>query len=141
MQNGDEASPSIILAGRALLVKMLKPLEPCCAFDSNFVYLCIITMSSHWYAKWRRGFTEHHLADRALLVKMHITLGPHGILCSHFVYLCILNIAQPLICKMGTRLHRASFGRSSSFSQNAHNSRTAWYILFKYCILLYFNIV
>ena len=28
MQNGDEASPSIILAGRALLVKMLLTLEP-----------------------------------------------------------------------------------------------------------------
>ena len=29
MQNSDEASPSIILAGRALLVKMLITLEPC----------------------------------------------------------------------------------------------------------------
>ena len=46
MRNGDEASPSIILAGQALLVKMLIPLEPCGAFGSNFVYLCILTLSS-----------------------------------------------------------------------------------------------
>ena len=36
MQNGDEASPSIILAGRALLVKMLIILEPRGAVGSNF---------------------------------------------------------------------------------------------------------
>ena len=49
------------------------------------------------------------------------------------------NIVQPMICKMATRLHRASFGRSSSFSENAHNSWTAWYILFEFCILMYFE--
>ena len=49
--NGDEASPSIILAGRALLMKVLKTLEPCGAFGSNFDYLCILTLSSHWYTK------------------------------------------------------------------------------------------
>ena len=38
MQNSDEASPSIILAGRALLVKMLIPLEPRGAYGSNCVY-------------------------------------------------------------------------------------------------------
>ena len=52
LQNGEEASPSIILAGQALLVKVLITLEPCGAFGSNFVYLCIITLSSHCYAKW-----------------------------------------------------------------------------------------
>ena len=45
MQNGDEASPSIIVAGQALLVKMLIPLEPHDAYGSNFVYLCIIHKS------------------------------------------------------------------------------------------------
>ena len=39
MQKGDEASPSIILAGRALLVKMLITPEPRGAFGSNFEYL------------------------------------------------------------------------------------------------------
>ena len=49
MQKGDEASPSIILAGRALLVKTLINLEPHGIFGSNFVYLCILTVASHWY--------------------------------------------------------------------------------------------
>ena len=74
MQKGDEASPSIILAGQALLVKMLINLEPHGIFGSNFVYLCILTLSSHWYEK------------------------------------------------TVMRLHRASFCRSSSFGENAHNS-------------------
>ena len=41
MKKGDEASPSIILAGRALLVKMLITHKPHGIFGSNFVYLCI----------------------------------------------------------------------------------------------------
>ena len=93
MQNGDEASPSIILAGQALLVKMLITLEPRGKITSNFVYLCTLTLSSHCHAKRWRGFTEH------------------------------------------------DFGRSSSFSENAHNSWTLWYICFKFCILMYLNIV
>ena len=51
MKKGDEASPSIILAGRALLVKMLINLEPHGIFASNFVYLFILTLFSHWYVK------------------------------------------------------------------------------------------
>ena len=35
MKKGDEASPIIILAGQALLVKMLITLEPCYVFGSN----------------------------------------------------------------------------------------------------------
>ena len=81
MQKGGEASPSIILTDRALLVKMLFTLEPQGIIGSNFVYLCILTLSSHWYAKRWRVFIEHH------------------------------------------------FGRLSSFSENAHNSWPAWYIL------------
>ena len=41
MKKRDEASPSIILAGRAILVKMLKTLEPRYAFDSNFEYFIL----------------------------------------------------------------------------------------------------
>ena len=48
-EKGDEASPSIILAGRALLVKMLITLVPHGIFGSNCVYLCILTFSSHRY--------------------------------------------------------------------------------------------
>ena len=63
MQKDDEASPSIILAGRALLVKMLITLEPHGISGSNVVYLSILTLSSHWYEKMRRGFTEHHFGQ------------------------------------------------------------------------------
>ena len=42
MQNGDEALPSIILAGRFLLVKMLITLKPQHTFRSNFAYLYVI---------------------------------------------------------------------------------------------------
>ena len=41
MKKCDEASPSIILAGQVLLMKMLITLEPDGLFGSNFVYLCI----------------------------------------------------------------------------------------------------
>ena len=41
-EKNDEASPSIILASRALLVKLLIALDPLCIVGSNFVYLCII---------------------------------------------------------------------------------------------------
>ena len=47
MKKGDKASPSIILAGRALLVKMLKTLEPHGISGANFVFLIILTLSSH----------------------------------------------------------------------------------------------
>ena len=52
MKKCEEASLSIILVGRALLVKMLITLEPGGIFGSNFVYLCILTLSSHWYEKY-----------------------------------------------------------------------------------------
>ena len=101
MKKGDEALPCIILAGRALLVKMLITLEPRYAFGLNYEYFFFLffffffffdfTLSSYWYAK--RGFIEDHS------------------------------------------------GRLSSFSENVHNSCTAWYICFKFCILMYFNIV
>ena len=35
MKKGDEGSPSIILAGQALLVKMLETIEPHGIFGSN----------------------------------------------------------------------------------------------------------
>ena len=42
MQNGDEASPSINLAGQAILVKILITLEPHGIFSSNFACLYIL---------------------------------------------------------------------------------------------------
>ena len=54
MQNGDEASPSILLAGLALL-------------------------SSHWYEKGDEATPSIILAGQALLVKMLIALEPQCI--------------------------------------------------------------
>ena len=76
MQKCDEASPSIIFAGRAVLVKLLITLEPHVLFGSNFVYLCILTLSSHWYEKCDEASPSIILAGQALLVKTLITLEP-----------------------------------------------------------------
>ena len=59
---------------------------------SNFVYLCILTLSSHWYEKGDEASPRIVLASRALLVKMLITLEPHGIFCSNFVYLLVFVV-------------------------------------------------
>ena len=39
--------------------------------------------------------------------------------------------ASPRIVSAGSNFH--------SFSENAHNSWTAWYILYKFCIRMYFS--
>ena len=74
MQNGDEASSSIILAGWALLVKMLITLEPRGIFTSNFVYLCTLTLSDHCYAKRWRGFADHHFGQSNWLLYINYRL-------------------------------------------------------------------
>ena len=77
MKKCDEASPSIILASRAFLVKMLINLELHGMFGSNFVYLCILTLHSHWYGKkGKEASPTMILAGRDLFVKMLITLEP-----------------------------------------------------------------
>ena len=69
-------------------------LEPHGIFGSNFVYLCILTLSSHWYEKCDKGSPSIILASRALLVKMLITLEPDSIFGSNFVYLCIFTLSS-----------------------------------------------
>ena len=66
MKKGDEASQIIILAGRALLVKMLIILEPHGIFGSKVVHLCILTLSSHWNEKGDEASQSIILAGRAL---------------------------------------------------------------------------
>ena len=78
MKNGDEASPSIVLADRALL-KMLITLEPRGIFGSNRVYLRFLTLSSHWHAKRDEASPSIILAGLALLVKLLISLETRGI--------------------------------------------------------------
>ena len=87
MQNGDDASPSIILASKSLFfVKMLITLESCDAFGSNFAYLCMLTFSSHWHVKRDEASPKIIFVGRPLLVKMLITFEPHGIFRSNCVY-------------------------------------------------------
>ena len=84
-------------------------LEPHGIFGSNFVYICILTLSSNWYEKVDGASPSIILANPALLVKMLITLERRGAYGSNFEYLCMFNIVQPLVCKTVMRLHRASF--------------------------------
>ena len=86
-------------------------------------------------------FAEHQLKIWDQLVKMLITLEPCSIFTSNFVYLCTLTLSIHCHAKRWRGFAKHHFGRSSSFSENAHNSWTPWYIFFKFCILMYFNIV
>ena len=73
-------------------MKILITLEPDGIFGSNFVYLCILKFSSHWYEKSDEASPSFILAGQDLLVKMLITLEPHGIFGSNFAYICILTL-------------------------------------------------
>ena len=80
------------MAGRALLVKILITLEPHGIFGSNFVYLCILTLSSHCTGmkKGDKASPSIILVGQALLVKMLITLEPYGIFGSNTYVLCTI---------------------------------------------------
>ena len=78
MQTGDEASPSIILAGRALLMKMLITLELCYILFKFCILLCFnIVQSLVWETVTR--LQRASIWPVKLLVKMLKTLGPHGV--------------------------------------------------------------
>ena len=91
MRKCDEASPSIILVGRALLVKMLITLEPRYAFGSNFEYFfsffkfCILMYFKDCPATNTQNGNEASpsiiFACYALSMKMLITLELRGIIC------------------------------------------------------------
>ena len=55
-------------------MKMFITFEPNGIFGSDFVHLCILTLSSHWYAKCDEASPNIILTGQALLVKMLITL-------------------------------------------------------------------
>ena len=78
---------------------MLITLDSRGIIGSNFVYLCILTLSSHWYEKGDRVSPNIIFAGRALWVKMLINLEPRGAFGSNFEYLMYFIIAQPLVCK------------------------------------------
>ena len=74
MQNGDEASPSIIFAGQALLIKMLINLELRGIFCSNSVYYCILTLSNCLYANTDEASPSINLASQTFSRHFHSIL-------------------------------------------------------------------
>ena len=79
MQNGCEGLPSIILASRGILVKMLITLEPYRIYEPKFAYLFISIFSSHpGMQNGCEGLPGIILASRGILVKMLITLELNG---------------------------------------------------------------
>ena len=97
MQKGDEALPSIILAGRALLVKMHITLELHGIFGSNFVLMYFNIRPATGMKNCDEVSLSIILTGRALLVKMLITLEPDGMFGSNFCILMYFNIVQPLV--------------------------------------------
>ena len=73
------------------LLKILITLEPYGIFESNFAYLFILIVSSHWYVNSDEGWPSIVLVGGGLLVNMLITLEPHGIFKSNFAYQYILT--------------------------------------------------
>ena len=93
MQNGNEASPSNILAGQALLVKMLITMDRMVYFV-KFCILMYFSIVQQLVCKTVTGLHGASFWGRALLVKMLITFEPHGIFGSNFVYYCILKLSS-----------------------------------------------
>ena len=51
MQNGDEVSPSNIFGWSRSFSENAHKSGPHGIFFSNFIYICILALSSNWYAK------------------------------------------------------------------------------------------
>ena len=87
MRNGNEASPRIILAVQALLVKMLKKLLTGMVYFDKILYAYVFY---HFPATVMQNVDKTSLSitlvSQAFLVKMLITLEPHGIFGLNFVY-------------------------------------------------------
>ena len=87
MQNGDEASPSIIFAGQALLMKMLITLELRGIFCSNFLYILLhFNIVQPLVCETVTRLYRASIWPFKLLVKMLKTLGPHGVFCMLIYY-------------------------------------------------------
>ena len=88
-----------------------------------------------------KGLLSINPACCGQLVKLLITLEPCWISGSNFVYLFTLILSSHLYAKRWRGFAEHHFGRSRSFSENAHNSLTASCILIKFCIRIHFNII
>ena len=122
MQNGDEASRSIILAGLALLVKMLITLELCGSFGSKLSLLMYFNIVQPLVCK---TVTRLHLASfvrSSSLMKMFITLEPFGLFGSNFAYKCILTLSSRWYAEWRRGFTKHDFGRLSCLSEKTNNS-------------------
>ena len=80
-------------------MKILITLDSPGIFGSNFVYLCILTLSSHWYEIGDKASPTIILVGRARLAKMLINLERRGAFGSNFEYLCILTLSSDWYAK------------------------------------------
>ena len=76
-------------------------------------------------------------------MKMLITLEPHGIFGSNFVYLCILTLVKTTGMNKGNEASPIIIfaGRAFMLKLLITLELTAWYIWFKFCIFMCYNIV
>ena len=110
MQNGDEASPTIIWHTSTLSENAHNSWT---AWYILFKFCnCVLMYFEHCLATDMQNVYEASpsiiLAGLALLMKMRITLERRGIFLLKFCILLYFNTVQPLVCETVTRLHRAS---------------------------------
>ena len=119
---------SVCLSVCHQLAKTLIILEPHGIFWQSFAYLYrsafIYRLTCITVFFGGRGFAEHQLKILDQLVKLLITLEPRSIFTSNFVYLCTLTLSTHCHAKRWRGFAEHHFGRSSSFSENVHNSWT-----------------
>ena len=135
-------------------MKMLITFEPRAIYGSNFVYLCILTLSIHRQTKWWRDSSSIILAGGAILSARPLSISKNAynswIAWTILTKFCILIHVN--IC-LTTGMHNsliwstwlcwAKVENLRSTSEKAHNSWIPSYIhvWFKFCMLMYFNIV
>ena len=118
-------------------MKMLITLGLHGIFWSNFAYLCILNIGMQ---NADEASPKIILASRALLIKMLITLEMRGLFCSNLytIYFNIVQHCPTAGMRNGDEASSSINLAGQAFSENAQNSWTAWCILIKFCMLLYY---
>ena len=105
MQNGDGASPSISLAGRALLIKMFIALEPRSSFLFKFCILLYFNIVQQLVCE---PVTRLHPAPSWPVMLFCENAQNSWISWYMLIKFCMLCILKPVVCKTVTRFHRAN---------------------------------
>ena len=90
----DVALPSIRPSARGQFVKIFITLKPQSIFGSNFAYLYILKLFSHWYTKRGRGFVEHPFGRPRSVSENAHSPEPHGHI--YHVYMDIRRLVRYL---------------------------------------------